>query len=270
MKTSEEIPELPELLEEIKNAAEKQELAIFIGAGVSRFYDCTSWNELANNLLKECFSKNIIDAFEEKSLSQNNDCKKVITICHELLKNFDNNFMNQMKKSLNNEDENIDKILTIKGEPIEFPIYKDLIKLGGLFITTNADRHIDKIFHHDNIVINNFNVATKIDKKYLYKIHGSIIDEDSLIFTLDKYLERYTSTDYGDFLVNIFSKYTVLFVGYGLGEFELLDYLYKTISKKSKQHYFLKDYFNHEQKIRDFDQLYFNQLKNKVNCLLKK
>lgn len=243
-----EIKPIPELPQPIIDAAENKNLAIFVGAGLSRFVGCSSWGSLAENLLNKCETKGFLNNYEKTVLSQSNDFKKTITICHHLLEEED--FLAEMKKSLNDDkvgDENID-------------IYKDLFSLNGLIITTNADRHIDQVYLSDNIVIENFTSSTQVDNNHLYKIHGSITDANSLIFTVEGYLKRYTDSEYGKFLEEIFTKYTVLFLGYGMSEFELMDYLFTSIQGTRKRHYFLKDYFTHEQRIYEFDQMYFDDL----------
>ena len=63
-------------------------------------------------------------------------------------------------------------------------------------------------------------------------------------------------------MCDLFSKYTVLFIGYGLTEFELLDYLTlkaKTIDNK-KKHYALMPYYSFENSIMKHDRLYYNSL----------
>ncbi len=246
-----DIKPLPDLPPQIIEASENRSLAIFIGAGMSRFMGCTSWGKLAENLLDKCESVGLINNFEHTVLSQSGDFKKTITICNQLLGN-DDRFIDEMKKSLNDN-----KV----GDPsINLQIYRDLFSLNGLFISTNADRHIDQVFEPDNIIVDNFNTSTQIDNHHLYKIHGSITDPSSLIFTVDGYLRRYTDPEYGKFLEEIFTRHTVVFVGYGLGEFELLDHLFKSISSTKNEHFFLKDYFNHEKRLYEFDQMYFDQL----------
>ncbi len=246
-----EIKYIPDLPPQIIKASENKKLAIFIGAGLSRFMGCSSWGELAVNLLQKCEEEGLLNNYEKTVLSQSADFKKTITICSRLLGN-DERFMTEMKKSLNDDK--------VGDDSIDLKIYKDLVSLNGLIITTNADRHIDQVFLDDNILIEDFGTATPIDNAHLYKIHGSITDPRSLIFTVEGYLKRYTDPKYGKFLEEIFTKYTVLFLGYGMSEFELMDYLFSSIQSNSKRHYFLKDYYTHEQRIYEFDQMYFDDL----------
>jgi len=246
-----EIKSIPDLSPQLIKASENKKLAIFIGAGMSRFVGCNSWGRLAETLLEKCESEKLINNFERTVLSQSNDFKKTITICNHLLEK-DERFLDEMKKSLNDDK--------VGHEDIDLSVYRDLYSLNGLFITTNADRHIDQVFENDNILIEGFNTSTKIDNHHLYKIHGSITDSKSLIFTVEGYLRRYTDEEFASFLKVIFAKYTVLFVGYGLAEFELMDYLFKSIGFSGNKHFFLKDYFTHEQRIYEFDQIYFDDL----------
>lgn len=260
-----EIQPLPKVLEEIKQANNDKKLAVFIGAGISRFLDCSSWNSLAQNLINRCEKEGLINHLEKDTLSKNNDMKKLITICNSLLKN-DDRFMEEMKKSLNDEvvQKYIDKDLSPK-EKEEYDgklkIYRDLFSLKGLFLTTNADRHIDRLFEESNIIYKKEDfVADNVDNNKLYKIHGSIVDENSLVFTVDQYIDTYINPNFNKFLEEIFAKYTIVFIGYGLGEFELLDYLFKSTNGTSKKHFFIKDYFDHEEKICEFEQHYFDKL----------
>lgn len=248
------IQELPELPQEIIDAEKIDQFAIFIGAGVSRSVGCSGWDQLARNLLDQCEVLGHINNFEKETLSRGSDYKKTITICHHLLKENNESFQNAMKEALNDSE-------VSKDNPDLEKIYKPLARLNGVFITTNADRHIDQLFISEHIQADNFSKMTEINNKHLYKIHGSITNTDSLVFTVNGYLEKYTETDgLQTFLEKLFNRYTVLFIGYGLSEFELLDHLFKANGGKKGKHFFLKDYFKHEQRIYQFEQLYFDNL----------
>jgi hypothetical protein len=151
---------LPSLPPKLKEAAENKSLAIFIGAGVSIYVGCDNWMTLANNLLKRCEKEGLISHLEKEILSKYNDPKKIITICNNVLGN-DERFMDEMRKSLNDEEKNIRK------DNPKLEIYRNLFKLNGLFITTNADRLIDQLFEPENIIIQNFR-ADKINNNHLY------------------------------------------------------------------------------------------------------
>lgn len=245
------IEELPNLPEELKTAAENKELVIFIGAGISRYLGCSSWDDLARKLLNKCEKIGEINFLEKKSFLENSNKKKIITICNSILPKED--FMECMKKSLNDEN--------VKKDNPELEIYKDLFNLSNRFVTTNADRNIDQLFHEKQIKFNEFN---KIDIKkstILYKIHGSLEEETSLIFTTSRYISQYNNPNFIDFLQTIFMKYNVLFVGYGLEEFEVLDHLMtKAYKTNTVRHYYVTGYFEHEEKIANLDKKYFETM----------
>ena len=52
---SSKITPMPSLRKEILNAVNNENLAVFIGAGVSRLVGCLGWDELAKNLVNRCF-----------------------------------------------------------------------------------------------------------------------------------------------------------------------------------------------------------------------
>lgn len=265
----EKILSVPELPKKIEEAINNKNLVIFIGAGVSRLkpYDCKGWDELARNLIKETTFDYLAKNYLTEILYKSGGCKKVITICYNHFVETKNKdaFFECMKDALNDKDEALKNTKQNKG------IYQHIKNMGGIFVTTNADRHIDQIFDENNIVIepnkfyDNLNTPKVNDTKNmkkLYKIHGCISKKESLVFTASQYFKQYNDTSFINFLNNLFKKYTILFVGYGLEEFELLDFLCqkgKTDSKE-KRHFFLNGYFSNEKLLKDMEQKYFDDL----------
>ncbi len=255
-----EIQEIPSLdtLPGIKAAMDENKLAIFIGAGVSRLVGCKSWNDLAYELLKRCLELRLLDYHEFEVINAYTDQKKKISIAYELLKKnneeeFFKIFDDSLKPNISKEEKNI---------------YDYINLLGNIFVTTNADDCFDSKFIENDIVYD-FKATARVEPYKLYHIHGSKKDRLSLVFTAEQYLMRYNDRDFNnqelhfqDFLSDLFSKYTVLFMGYGLAEFELLDYLtLKARSYKSqKKHYALMPYYSFEKRIMEHDRLYYNSL----------
>jgi len=256
------IPKIPSVPKEIVEAVNNDTLAVFIGAGVSRLIGCMGWNQLAQNLVEKCFSikkkdgSKIINFKERETLIQSKDPKKTITICYYLLINngFEDIFYKELKKSLIADEE----LLSSQN------IYDELYRLRGLFITTNVDKHFDNKFEPTRIVYReeDFN-PSNIDRNKLYHIHGSLKDKNSIIFTLPQYIKRYNNKTFREFLKTIFDKYTVLFVGYGMAEFELLDFLItKFDPKKGKElkHFILLPFYRGEENILEFERHYYNSM----------
>ena len=64
-------------------------------------------------------------------------------------------------------------------------------------------------------------------------------------------------------LEEIFKHYTVLFLGYGLAEFELLDFLilkYGSNEQNEPKHFIINPYYRGEENILQFDQYYYREM----------
>ena len=203
------ILDLPKLPSEIKRAIDDDngKLAIFIGAGVSRLIGCDGWDDLAQNLVKKCAEKNYIIPITKESLLKESDQVKLISICYNIFdeKKDKDSFISAMKESL--KDEEVD---TLVQNQKKFQIYRDLKDIGDTFITTNADRFIDKLFGNPNVVFKDTDLkANNINNSTLYKIHGCVSEPSSLVFTQNRYVETYTDRNFIEFIQQFFDKYTV-------------------------------------------------------------
>lgn len=239
----------PKVPDEISDAVNKGTLAVFIGAGVSRLVGCQGWDTLARNLVSKCHSEDIINFREKETLSQITDHKKAITICYHL---FNNNhladvFYEEMNRALK------------EGTDIENPnIYDDIYRLRGLFITTNVDTHFDRLFNPPNILyrVSDFR-EDRLDSTNLYHIHGSVTNRNSLIFTVSAYMQMYTNPEFKRFLGRIFREYTVLFLGYGVAEFEILDFILQDNPRNpglAPRHFMLSPFYSGEDNILSYEQ----------------
>ncbi len=256
------IPKIPELPQNIKFAVNNRTLAVFIGAGVSRLIGCMGWDQLAKNLVNKCFTlkkedgSTIINYKERETLLYDSDHKKVITICFYLLK--ENSYGNIFYEELENSFKKNEDLLNTQN------IYKEIYYLRGLFITTNADEHFDIYFEPHRIFYREEDFQEiNIDRNNLYHIHGSVRDRSSLIFTVPQYIDRYNKKTFRNFLKRIFKEYTVLFLGYGMAEFELLDFLItKNDLTKGKElkHYILRPFYRDEENILKFEKYYYNSM----------
>ena len=253
---------IPPIPKEILDAVNFKKLAVFIGASVSRILGCKGWDELARELVGKCASIKRKDGSPNlnyraiETLSQYADHKKAITICHEILKEngCENDFFDVLEKSFNIDEQHSQYK----------DIYQHVYGLRGLFVTTNADNHFDKLFNKERIVYKERDFqANDIDRTKLYHIHGSIQDRDSLVFTIPSYIERYRRGDFQQFLKQIFDGYIVLFVGYGMSEFELLDFIitkYGTTGEKELKHFTLLPFYTGEETRLEFETYYHRKM----------
>jgi hypothetical protein len=251
---------VPTVPREIQEAVNSKTLAIFVGAGVSRIMGCKGWDQLAKDLVERCASVKQKDGSPKldyramEILSQYTDSKKAITICHEIMKEngCENDFFDVLEKSFTPNEKHAQYR----------DIYKHIYGLRGLYITTNADQHFDKEFNEERIVFKKEDFhPSNIDPTKLYHIHGSIQDKDSLIFTIPGYIQRYRDPEFRAFLQQIFDKYTVLFAGYGMGEFELLDFIitkYGSNGENELKHFILLPFYKGEERRLEFE-TYFHR-----------
>ena len=255
-----EIQKYPDInsYQELKEAVENKKLVIFVGAGASRYVGCKSWDVLANDLIDKCHCLGYINYHETEILKSFSNQKKKISIAYGILKE-------------KNEDaffEVFNKSLEWKTESGKKNIYDCLMFLSETFVTTNADTCIDEHFMPNDIIYD-FSDYEKISFHKVFHIHGHKEHRESLVFTVEQYLNRYRTTSdnkYLQFLKDLFSNYTVLFIGYGLEEFELLDFLTlkAKADKSNKKHYALMPYYSFEKRIADYDQIYYNSLNIQV------
>jgi hypothetical protein len=100
-------------------------------------------------------------------------------------------------------------------------------------------------------------------------LHGSVKDPDNMILTTGDYVRHYANdrnrveNQVLTFLNNLFTRRTVLFVGYGLEEHELLEQIIikerpaSGIDGISVQHYLLQGFFSHELKLMEHLSSYY-------------
>jgi len=246
---------IPKVPDAIINAVNNGTLAVFIGAGVSRLVGCDGWDTLARNLVRRCHKEGMINFKESETLSLGTDHKKTITICFHLFSTngFADIFYEEMGKALK------------EGAAIATPnVYDEIYRLRGLFLTTNADTHFDRLFELPKCLFQKSDFKEdRLDNTNLYHIHGSINDRSSLIFTVSEYMRRYTDPEFRRFLGKIFLERTVLFLGYGVAEFEVLDFVLKDTFKKKElapKHFILSPFYSGEQNILKYEQAYYNDL----------
>ncbi len=241
------IPLKPDLPPEIKQKYNDEKLAVFVGAGVSRLLGCLGWELLAENLVKRCRKEGFIDYMETEMLLGIKEHKKLITICDHICKGNNKNkvFYSELRTALKHRH----KINTPN-------IYDDIFRFGGPFITTNADTHFDRLFRGDVYSELSEFVPENIASRTLFHIHGSI-NKGEMVFRVSDYFKRYNNEFFQKFLNYIFGTYSVLFLGYGLTEFEVLDYILKD---KMGSHFLLKGYYTGEEKFFGHEQRYYRDL----------
>lgn len=269
-----------ELIKIITKAVKERRLVIFVGAGISQLkpYQCSNWQKLAVDLINICYEKKCLKNYKLKEeLQADGDSKKKITIAFNLLERAE---LKHLFESTVEESFNHGGLEEINYKDDKHP-YAKIKRISNVVITTNADGHIDKYWTADNISYDNFNELSlspgneQVFNDKLYKIHGSYKDTKSMVFTVSRYLQAYTpllneEQCLSKFLRSVFSsEFVILFLGYGLAEFEILDYLFKGLTNSTDRFFLINGYYSHQQDIKETDDEYYQHLGIKQLVYLK-
>jgi hypothetical protein len=199
-------------LEEYAENPEK--VVLFIGAGLSRPL-FPNWVQLVKFLIDKCgFSSE--DTFHLKEKAQAG--QQLLEIAQECKKRLASNYWRLLEKQFKPPQIERDKIA------ISYrTIFTDNTLGIKTIVTTNYDL-IPNQFGEWNCLKNvkgelmtaKSNLQKKI--KQVVKIHGCINDKDSLVLTIKDYQQAEQQKALQAFLTDIFSNYTVLFLGFSLSD----------------------------------------------------
>ena len=278
----EKIETKPKIPEALRVAALQRKLIPFVGAGVSQLGGCPGWNEFADGALWFFIEKEKLSHAQLDQISRLSSRVK-LSVALELEK--------QHKLKIDFE-----KLLApskVKRN-IGEKIYANLSKMATTFITTNYDNWLDQLpqvpFHPDDassastppntsrkcffqpkdLSVENMDVPDAV-----FHIHGSIKDRESMVITTVDYLDRYSShridgkgnheNPFLTFLQTLFRLKNVIFIGYGLNELEIIEYIIQKgidilpINREEPRHYVLQGFFSHEIELARRMEGYFSQ-----------
>lgn len=267
-----EIPLVPEVPEAVREAAQVGRLIPFVGAGLSRLAGCPSWDEFANAVLASLvkhgrFTYAQLD--QVKSLNPRVKLSIAMTLHKQTETSPD--FRGLLHPQPRGASANGRRL------------YSCLSRLGKTFVTTNYDEWLDDVLPStpahipepdDPPATPTFNPRTVFhktedllpanlnrDEDVVIHLHGSVKDPEGMVLTTRDYLQHYANdrrTAAADpenntltFLEHLFTHKTVLFIGYGLEELEILEY---TIIKAGStqraglqpRHFLLQGFYSHE------------------------
>ena len=277
------IPDIPPVLQD---AARRGRLIPFVGAGVSVLAGCPTWNELADGALCACIDQN---KFTYSQLAQIEHLLPRVKLSLarglELEHGFKINFRKLIEPPISDAKKETGR-----------QVYQSLGKLGRTFVTTNYDGWLDTEFADqpapiappagpqtttDNAPsrrqriheVNEFTPANLNMSGTVFHLHGSLVAPEGMIMTTREYIKRYRN-DHSDgdparenrtltFLDYLFSNKTVLFVGYGLEDLEILEYVIQKArmapsnGQAEAKHFMLQGYFSHQTELmRSLTQYY--------------
>ncbi|CAN7357728.1 SIR2 family protein [Rhizobium sp. LjRoot258] len=235
---------LPTIPDGIREAATRGVLVPFVGAGASLLAGCPSWNQFAGRALRALLNSG---GFSYAQLAQLEHLSPRVKISIALGMQRDGNRTIDFRELLSPSQgyEN----------PMGRRIYGALSGIAQTFVTTNYDEWLDnelapsqnvtskspkgsalppsrarKVYHKIEDL-----TPDRLSEPGVFHIHGSLLDPAGMIMTTSDYLRHYAN-DHHDtrpgrenrlltFLEHLFQRKTVLFVGYGLEELEILEYV---------------------------------------------
>ena len=273
------IEQIPKIPQGLRDAAQQGVLIPFVGAGASRLAGSPGWDGFADGALCQLIGRGRLSYAEVEQLRGLSPRVKL-----SLARAFGERFNQDIKYSelLRNNSHQ---------KKIGDRLYTALARLGKTFVTTNYDEWLD------DMIIQNVTGVTRVvgqsqsttapeAMRVVYKaaeltyanldcpytvihLHGSVKDPDNMILTTGDYVRHYANDRNREenqvltFLNNLFTRRTVLFVGYGLEEHELLEQIIikerpaSGIDGISVQHYLLQGFFSHELKLMEHLSSYY-------------
>ena len=270
----EAIKPIPDPPSALKEAALRGTLIPFVGAGASRIAGCPNWSEFADGALRFFVEQGKFSHGQLAQISHLNPRVKL-----------------SIARGLQTEHKipiDFGKVLYPTGRkdnPKGRRLYENLSKLGKTFVTTNYDEWLDTtigapapsvhaksnpaespIVERPKIVCEAKELSPdSLKPNTVIHLHGSVLKPDSMILTTQDYVRHYandrfprgarTENNVLTFLEFLFTERNVLFVGYGLEELEILEYVI-TKSRltgepghREIRHFLLQGFFSHEHEV---------------------
>lgn len=222
----------------LKDAAKHGELVVFVGAGASMLCGSPDWRGFASQVVGELERAGGLSFLEAEQLRGLGDSRRTLSIAMALAK----------EQSIAIDFDSI--LHPAKPTAIGSELYELLSRLRPVFVTTNYDKWLDyagpeelskgvrvggeaeptkwpsrkpKYYLREHL-----SSALLTERGAVVHLHGSYTDPSSMVVSLKDYIEHYADPRVQAFLSAMFKNHTVLFVGYGLAELEVLDHIIRS------------------------------------------
>jgi hypothetical protein len=279
-----DIAPIPEVPARLHGAAEDRTLIPFVGAGASRLAGCPDWNEFANAALREFVERG---KFTHAQIDQVKHLNPRIRLSIALSLQSTTGIKIDFQKLLHREPR--------QDHATGQQLYSHLSKLAKTFVTTNYDEWLDEeipvrqadlsgasirvpeptprprtvIYRPSDLTVENLDREDAV-----IHLHGSVKEPEGMILTTLDYVRHYANDRrYRDqerrnyvptFLEHLFRNKTVLFVGYGLDELEILEYIIvkaPTTDETARPpgHFLLQGFFSHERELMVNTRTYYRE-----------
>ena len=242
-------PDLRELFgppDEVVDAASDGGLVLFVGSGVSMLHGLPSWRKLAEYVLEDLREAGLLNYSEIEQLRVL-DPRKQLSIAKLIAKE-------------NGRDTSFAQHFPLDTQTTG--ICESLNSIGCTCVTTNYDELIAPRFKatEDGSTIPATGArVSQVSELYSHlldkpgnvvHLHGVVSNPGTMIVTMEEYLHHYDDERVQEFLRALFARRTVVFVGYGLEEAEILEYIFRrgdTRRGPTKRRFALQGFFRSEQ-----------------------
>jgi len=256
------IPLIPAIPTEFLQILPSGKVVIFLGAGVSRLMGHPSWNELADRSFKYLIETNNFSHADFDVLKRLNPRQK-LSIAVDIYKSKGHDPKVLIREAIKAQGEAYPRVFELLGD-ISVP-----------FVTTNYDDCLLDVAQSKPILstqqgdmAGEQNLNSKRQKPVSEKakilttlltandiviyLHGRLADDSQLVISTKDYVEHYRDDVVREFLDHLFENYHVLFIGYGLEEEEIIDFIVrKKPAHKEISHFRLIPAFSHEEKLME-------------------
>jgi hypothetical protein len=222
----------------LKDAAKHGELVVFVGAGASMLCGSPDWRGFANQVVGAIEKGGVLSFLEAEQLRGLGDSRRTLSIAMALAK----------EKGIALDFDSI--LHPPKPAAIGTQLYELLSSLRPVFVTTNYDKWLDEARPEElsaganvggeaepakgpgrrptHYLPQHLSPALLTQRGAVVHLHGSYTDPSSMVVSLKDYIKHYADERVQAFLRAMFKNHTVLFVGYGLAELEILEYIIRS------------------------------------------
>jgi hypothetical protein len=266
------INRVKEAYETIEEAYLRDQLVLFVGSGISRRVGANDWGGFANAIFEQLIRSDTVNVNHNLyNQIKHYSPRKRLSFAFELAKgkvelDFEKAIVPNEEKS-NQDEPNVYDYLNQLDCNIVTTNYDLFLweepKESAVFFT-NSDEEDESPIKRKQKIFNKQEInrdTLERNKKKIIHLHGCFKNENKeLVVTTADYLEHYKPGDNNvlNFINNLFSDgiWTILFLGYGLEEMEILEHLIRRdgaltdgLGKKKKifNRFWLEGFYSHQQ-----------------------
>lgn len=254
-----------------------EKVAVFVGAGVSKLLDYPLWNDLGDHAIRFLRDENQIDDFQcSRILNDVKDPKQKLSILENFLKKGSAKSIQFYEKYFLE-----DKRSSVSVNPYDIlvsPVFNWMkitsnidLSFGNSLLGILNQRRIEQEQDPDklplplkveDLLVHDETQFKNIRGDKIYHLHGTIKDPSNITFSTTDYIKKYyhKSSHTNLFLQDLFANYSVVFIGYGLEELQILESVITNGIDRKQRHFALFGAYLNEMNYFSIRKKYFDSL----------